>query len=129
MSIVFGGVIFQNRMASYSVELNSILPPDIAAALTKGDATASTKLIQSLPDAQKQVVYSAYNNSLQAEWIFYTALSGVGLLLSLLISKQVLSRQHKVYKTGLASQEAARLEEKLGNKKSGEKNGADGGIV
>ncbi|CZR60925.1 related to DHA14-like major facilitator efflux transporter (MFS transporter) [Phialocephala subalpina] len=129
MSIVFGGVIFQNRMAAHSVELNAILSPEIAAALTKGDATASTKLIQSLPEAQKQVVYSAYNNSLRAEWIFYTALSGVGLLLSFLISKQVLSRQHKIHKTGLAGQEAARLEEKVGNKKVDEKDGVNSGVV
>lgn len=126
MSLVFGGVIFQNRMAAHSEELNAILPPDIAAALTNGGATASTKIIQSLPETQKQVVYQVYTSSLQAEWIFYTALSGVGLLLSLLISKQVLSKQHVVFKAGLDAQEAARLEEKnRGNKKKGEE-GASG---
>lgn len=129
MSIVFGGVIFQNRMATHSAELSAILPPDIAAALTKGDATASTKLIQTLPEAQKEVVYSAYNDSLRADWIFYTALSGVGLILSFLISKHILSRQHKIHKTGLAGQEAARLEAKMGNKKLDEKNGTNGDAV
>jgi hypothetical protein len=128
MSIVFGGIIFQSRMAAHSRELDAVLPPDMAAALTQGDATASTKLIQLLPDAQKQLVYRAYNSSLSMEWIFYTALSGVALLLSLLISKQTLSRTHKSHKTGLPGQAAARLEE-TGHTKLDEENVANATAV
>jgi hypothetical protein len=112
MSVVFGGVIFQSGMAAHSAELNAVLPPDIAASLTKGDATASTRLIQLLPEPQKQLVYKAYNSSLGMEWIFYTALSIVALLLSLLVSKQTLSKVHKSHKTGLSGQESARLEQR-----------------
>lgn len=112
MSVVFGGVIFQSGMAANSAELNAVLTPDIAASLTKGDATASTRLIQLLPEPQKQLVYKAYNSSLGMEWIFYTALSIVALLLSLLVSKQTLSKVHKSHKTGLAGQESARFEQR-----------------
>jgi len=111
ISVVIGGVIFQNRMAAHYSQLRSVLPPKTAEMLTHGDATASTKLIQTLPATVKQVVLKAYADSLQAEWIFYTAMSAVALGLSLLVSKQVLSKEHKIGKTGLAVQEAARLEE------------------
>lgn len=126
MSLVFGGVIFHSGMADRSRDLYSILPLETATALTGGDAAASANLIQSLSGPQKQVVYDAYTGSLRTVWIFYTALSGVALLLSLLISKQVLSRTHEVYKTGLAGQEAARLEEKNSGNHRDEENGANG---
>lgn len=85
--------------------------------MTPGDVTASAKIIQSLPEAQKHVVYRVYTSSLRSEWIFYTALSSVALLLSLLISKQVLSRKHEIFNAGLEVQEAARLGEK--NRRNG----------
>ncbi|KAI1653882.1 hypothetical protein F4813DRAFT_383003 [Daldinia decipiens] len=46
-----------------------------------------------------------------AEWILYTALGAVGMFLSLLIRKQIFSRKYKICKTGLKTQEDARLEE------------------
>ncbi|KAA8649510.1 hypothetical protein EYZ11_011963 [Aspergillus tanneri] len=111
MSIVFGGVIFQNRIAGQEDQLRAALPEELATKFTSGGATTSAESITLLNTVQRDVVTSVYNKSLQAEWIFYTALSGVALLLSLLISKQVLSREHKVNKTGLDVQEASRLEE------------------
>lgn len=110
MSIVFGGVIFQNRIAAQAEKLYVALPTDTARLLSAGGATTSAELIQSLPAAQRDVVVGVYNEALRAEWIFYAALGGVALLLSILISKQVLSREHTVNKTGLEAQEAARLE-------------------
>ena len=123
MSVVVGGVIFQNRMQAHSSQLNSVLPPVTAHMLTDGDATASTELIQSLPNGEKQVVYVAYTESLSTTWIFFTVLGVVALMLSVLISKQVLSREHKIGKTGLDIQEAARQEEeekKLAKTSNGE---------
>ncbi|KAL2008277.1 hypothetical protein VTN00DRAFT_8259 [Thermoascus crustaceus] len=116
ISVVIGGVIFQNRMAAHYSQLRSVLPSERADMLTHGDATASTNLIQTFPAGVKQVVLKAYTDSLQAEWIFYTAVSAVALGLSFLVSKQVLSKEHKIGKTGLAVQEAARLEEENAKK-------------
>lgn len=111
MSIVFGGVIFQNRIAAQADQLYAALPEDLAKILSAGGSTTSGDVIQSLPPKQKDVVIGVYSTALQGEWIFYTALSGVAILLSVLISKQVLSREHKVNKVGLEAQEASRLEE------------------
>ncbi|KAI1643976.1 MFS general substrate transporter [Daldinia loculata] len=111
MSVVFGGVIFQNRMAAQSGEIVAALPSDKATQVIGGEASGALNIIPTLPYDQRQVVVGVYNESLRAEWIFYTALGVVGMFLSLLISKQVLSREHKIHKTGLETQEAARLEE------------------
>ncbi|KAI1500569.1 MFS general substrate transporter [Biscogniauxia marginata] len=111
MSVVFGGVIFQNRMVAQSDEISSILPSDVASEILGGEASGALSIIPTLPDDQRQVVIGVYNESLRTEWIFYTALGAVALLLSLFISKQALSREHKIHKTGLEAQEAARLEE------------------
>ncbi|OTA53946.1 hypothetical protein K449DRAFT_417154 [Hypoxylon sp. EC38] len=112
MSVVFGGVIFQNRMAAQSAKIEAALPSDLALQVLRGEASGALNIIPTLPEEQRQIVVGVYNESLRIEWIFYTALGGVGLILSMLISKQVLSREHKIHKTGLETQEAARLEEK-----------------
>lgn len=156
MSVVIGGVIFQNRMQvsnslglflpfldrsetfglvcnevcrsfyclilprimtdasfhqAHAPQLKEVLPPEIALTLTDGDATAQTAFIQHLTGRPKRVVYIAYTESISTTWIFFTVLGVVALLLSLLISKQLLSREHKIGKTGLDVQEAARQEE------------------
>ncbi|KAI0097800.1 major facilitator superfamily-domain-containing protein [Hypoxylon sp. NC0597] len=112
MSVVFGGVIFQNRMAAGSAKIEAALPSGLASQVLGGEASGALNIIPTLPEEQRQIVVGVYNESLRVEWIFYTALGGIGLILSMLISKQVLSREHKIHKTGLETQEAARLEEK-----------------
>ncbi|KAK7711083.1 hypothetical protein SLS57_008173 [Botryosphaeria dothidea] len=111
MSVVFGGVIFANRMAAQSDKITSVLPADLAAEIQGGEASGALNIIPTLPEEWRTVVVGVYNESLRAEWIFYTAFAAVALLFSLLISKQVLSREHKIHKTGLDTQEASRLEE------------------
>ena len=125
MSVVIGGVIFQNRIKAHSSELNTVLPPRTTDLLINGDATAATKLIQTLTYIQKQVVHVAYTESLSTIWIFFTVMGVLALVLSLLISKQVLSREHKIAKTGLDVQEAARREQEESSKnKESHANGA-----
>ncbi|KAI0383340.1 MFS general substrate transporter [Hypomontagnella monticulosa] len=119
MSIVYGGVIFQNRMAAQSNEITAALPSDLAIQVVGAETSGALDVIPTLPEDQRLLVVGVYNKSLQAEWIFYTALGGIGLLLSVLISKQVLSRDHKIHKTGLETEEASRLEEKR-KKQNGE---------
>ncbi|CAI7566964.1 unnamed protein product [Penicillium crustosum] len=111
MSIVFGGVIFQNRMSQQSGKINAAFPPDLAAQIIGEEASSALTLIPTLPDDQRRVINEVYTSSIRTEWIFYTALAGVALLLSLLISKQVLSKEHKLHKTGLDTMEQNRLEE------------------
>ncbi|KAF1980475.1 putative efflux pump antibiotic resistance protein, partial [Bimuria novae-zelandiae CBS 107.79] len=111
MSIVFGGVIFQNRMSQQSGRITAAFPPEVAEQIIGGEASSALTLIPTLPDVQRRVINEVYTSSIRTEWIFYTALAGVALLLSLLISKQVLSKEHKLHKTGLDTMEQNRLEE------------------
>ncbi|WYZ42547.1 hypothetical protein EsH8_VI_000246 [Colletotrichum jinshuiense] len=110
MSIVFGGVIFQNRMAAQSGKITSAVPAGADEQILAGEASGALGIIHNLPKESRDVVIDVYNSSLRAVWIFYTAFGALAILLSILISKQVLSREHKIHKTGLESQKAARLE-------------------
>ncbi|KAL8872454.1 MAG: hypothetical protein Q9174_001924, partial [Haloplaca sp. 1 TL-2023] len=60
VSVVIGGVIFQNGMARRRDTLASGLPADIAENLGGGSAGASTELVQNLPPQQKQVANQVY---------------------------------------------------------------------
>ena len=111
MSIVFGGVIFQNRIRAYERDIEGVASPALAEVITNGGATTASDRIRGLPAAARSLVRDRYNTALRSEWIFYTALGGAALLMSLGISKQLLSKEHKINKTGLDVQEASRLEE------------------
>ena len=112
ISVVLGGVIFQNRMKAQQSTLIAAVGPQTGTVLGGGGAGAATNLVKGLPPVQKAVVSQVYTNSLRDLWIFYVALSAVGLAVSLLITKQTLSKSHEVQKTGLAQQELYRLDEK-----------------
>ncbi|EAU38977.1 predicted protein [Aspergillus terreus NIH2624] len=118
MSIVFGGVIFQNRIRAFKSDIEGVVSPELTELITSGGATTASDQIRALPAAARSLVRDRYNTALRSEWIFYTALSGAALLLSVFISKQVLSRDHKMNKTGLDVQEASRLEELEKEKKA-----------
>lgn len=122
MSIVFGGVIFQNRMSQQSGRIREVFSSDMAKEIIGGEASTALTLIPTLPDNQRKVMNEIYTNAIRTEWIFYTALAGVALLLSVLISKQVLSKEHKLHKTGLDTMEQNRLEEEE-KKKAKHENG------
>ena len=117
MSVVFGGVIFSNQFNEHADEIRAALPAAQASGILGGATSGALNIIPTLPKDQRQVINIAYNDSLRVVWIFYTAIVGAAIVLSVLISKQVLSREHKIHKTGLETQEAARLEEEAKKKK------------
>ena len=110
ISVVIGGVIFQNRMAKQGPMLAMSLPSGVAQALGGGSAGASTQIVASLPPAQRAVATLAYTKSLQTMWIFYTCIAAAGLAVSLAIGKNKLSKTHQVQKQGLDQQEKGRWE-------------------
>ena len=75
VSVVVGGVVFQNRMASQLSKLAGILGPELAGELGSGDAAASIGLIGQLPHEQKVVVQEALNRSLRDMWIMVSRIS------------------------------------------------------
>ncbi|KAL9100746.1 MAG: hypothetical protein Q9163_003913 [Psora crenata] len=122
ISVVIGGVIFQNRMVAHQPTLEANLPRDVAIELSHQSAGASTQLVQHLPQAQRRIVTGAYTESLRTLWIFYVVMASLGVLVSFAISKQALSQKHQQYKGGLeAEQEHRRLQQSLDAQKKLEK--------
>lgn len=92
LGVAIGGVAFQNQ-----VEKKLLAYPDFAplAQQYSKDATALVTIIKSMPEglAKTQLV-QAYSDSLQIIWIVMCALSGVGLLASLLTKAYSLNQEH-----------------------------------
>lgn len=112
VSVVIGGVIFQNGMHKREATLTASLGQRIAMELSGGRAGASTGIVPTLPPDQKAVATRAYTDSLKIMWVFYVCIAAAGVVASLAIGKQRLSKTHVVQKTGLAEQEIARQERK-----------------
>ncbi|KAL4962823.1 MDR family MFS transporter [Aspergillus stella-maris] len=70
LSIVMGGVIFQNGMATANLDTTEF---------NGADAEANVDLVASLPMAQRDEVRAAYVNSLRTMWILYTCVAAVGV--------------------------------------------------
>jgi MFS family permease len=77
VSIVIGGVLFQNEMQSRQHMVRKLLPENVA-------------LIRSLSHAEAQVVKEAYSQSLSRMWILYACFPAAGLLMSFGIQNQTL---------------------------------------
>jgi hypothetical protein len=103
MSIVIGGVVFQNSMSLREAELLAAqLPQDLAMALAGPSATANVITIRDIKDPLQQlVVKEAFAESLRNMWILYTCMAACGLLASVFITKQVLSQEHTETETGI----------------------------
>ncbi|KAK4169859.1 major facilitator superfamily domain-containing protein [Cladorrhinum sp. PSN259] len=95
VSIVVGGVIFQNEMNGKQHGLADQLGPELASSFNGEQATASLDLIHSLSEGQQDAVRRAYFDSLRSVWIMYVAFAGVSTLLNFLIRGHHLSKEHK----------------------------------
>lgn len=108
ISVVVGGVVFQNQMQKHSAELLAALGPDTAGALTGSSASTSVGIVNGLPEAERRVARAAYHDSLRIMWIVYVAFAALGMLASAFISKKVLSATHTKATTGLKAEEEKR---------------------
>lgn len=116
ISIVIGGVIFQNRIMAHQGQLRAALSPSILAQLTSGNAGASVGLVASLPQSQRDLVRLTYWSSLRTIWYFYVAVSAVSVVIALTIRKQVLSREHEQYKGGLEAEKQNRVDQQAADR-------------
>ncbi|KAI9805414.1 MAG: hypothetical protein M1825_000665 [Sarcosagium campestre] len=116
ISVVIGGVIFQNGMQMQLPALRAALGPDVAGLLSGGSAGANVGVVNALPATQRDIARAAYATSLQKMWILYVAISAVGCVASAFVSKQTLSKVHQETETGLEA-EKKRRNEKVANKK------------
>jgi len=124
ISVVIGGVVFQNEMQKRYPSLVQSLGLETANMLSGGSAGASVGIVKSLPAAQRAIARDAFAGSLRIMWIMYVAFSALGLAVSLGVGSKKLSKEHEVTKTGLAEEEKKRLENKeLKQAAKREKNG------
>jgi hypothetical protein len=112
ISVVIGGVVFQNEIQKRYAELVASLGATLANQLSGGSAGASVGIVKQLPAAQRDIARAAFHGSLKTMWIMYVAFAALGLVSSLFIAKNKLSKEHQVVKTGIAEEEKARKEAK-----------------
>ena len=113
ISIVLGEVVFSNELNKHRAQIAAAVGPRAAQGFSGSSFGAATGLVKSLPPAQKAVINQAYTDALQKMWIFYTAISGFGIFIALLIKKKELSQQHQKTVTGLVEQERLRKEREV----------------
>ncbi|KAK9779824.1 putative Major facilitator superfamily (MFS) profile domain-containing protein [Seiridium cardinale] len=101
ISVVVGGVIFQNEMEKQYPTLLQSLGPELANQLSGSSAGGSVTVVGALQGEQGTIARSAYWSSLQTMFILYTAVSGLGLLISPFVGQRTLTKEHKDTKTGL----------------------------
>lgn len=104
-------------------KLQAALPASAASALTGGSAGANVRVIQGLPPAQRAVARDVFSDSLSTMWIMFVVFSGVGMAISLAISRNVLSKDHEETKTGLEEEKARRKEREEERRKKRESKG------
>ncbi|KAK5121878.1 hypothetical protein LTR85_004449 [Meristemomyces frigidus] len=107
MSIVIGGVVFQNGMKARAATLRSTgLDESTVAAFSGGQAAASVEIIGTIQDdAQRRAVLDAFAGSLRNIWIMYTCIAAVGLVAAGFIKQTNLSKEHTETKTGIPQME------------------------
>lgn len=120
MSVVLGGVVFQNELSGHQGDLDRVLGPQLAGQFAGSSFGSTTEQLRRLQPEQKQALDTAYAESLSVMWIFYTAFAVVLIIASLFITKVELSKEHEVRKTGIEEQERIRQEQKeLRNQRKG----------
>lgn len=105
ISVVIGGVVFQNGMASQASVLKDKLGESIASKLSGKEAAANVLSLNALDEVQKAVARAAYATSLRKMWILFTCTAACGLIVSIFVSKKTLSKVHEESKTGLDTED------------------------
>lgn len=107
LSIVIGGVVFQNSMdARHSTLAAAGLGESILETLSGSQAVANVGIAQSIQDAaQRQAVLEAFAWSMRNMFIMYTSVSAVALVASLFVKHEDLNTEHKETVTGIQKRE------------------------
>ncbi|KAI8305353.1 Efflux pump dotC [Colletotrichum sp. SAR11_59] len=101
ISVVIGGVVFNNEMQKQHPRLLAELGPELAGLLSGSSAASSVGVVAGLQGEQGQIARGAYLNSLRTMYIVYVAFAGLGLVMSLFIRQKQLSKKHTEHRTGL----------------------------
>ncbi|KAL4811915.1 major facilitator superfamily domain-containing protein [Aspergillus spinulosporus] len=112
LSVVLGGVVFQNSMRlKRGLLADAGLPSSLQEDFTGAEAAANALAVKDISDSlQREAVKRAFAWSIRNIWILYTALAAVGLVASIFITKRHLSKEHVETKTGLEEKEKSTAE-------------------
>lgn len=103
LSVVLGGVVFQNSITSRHSKLAEAgLSQSVLDALSGSDASANIGIPQTLDDPkQRHAVLEAFAFSMRNVFILYTAIAVVGAVACLFIKHKELNTEHTETKTGI----------------------------
>jgi hypothetical protein len=110
ISVVIGGVVFQNVMQHQYAGLVDSVGRDVANLLSGSEAAASVGIVGRLDGSAGEIARGAYWNAMKTMFIMYVVISGVGLITALFVGQRTLSKDHEEHRTGLEGMKAARLE-------------------
>lgn len=132
VSVVVGGVIFNNEMGKQQGMLQRELGSELAEMLSGANAAGSVNRIAELTGREGDIARGAYWNAMRTMFIVYTCFAAVGLTISLFLKQEKLKKEHKEHKTGLKS--LKERQDTLGGAGQGEAEGsdssrADGGVL
>lgn len=69
ISVVIGGVVFQNEMASHRQTLEHTFGAGIADRLSGAEATSSVGFVRTLPDEKRLVARAAFYDAIRSMWV------------------------------------------------------------
>jgi hypothetical protein len=103
LSVVVGGVVFQNSMQLRGPFLQAAgLPAELVQKFSGKDAAANVMLIRTIADpAHQMAVKEAFAWSMRNMWILYTCVGAFGFVISFFVGKQHLKHDHTETITGL----------------------------
>ncbi|EPE09556.1 major facilitator superfamily transporter [Ophiostoma piceae UAMH 11346] len=107
ISVVLGGVVFQNRMQQQHASLVAKIGEASAELLTGSTAASNVDRVGALLKGPAlAAAREAYWKSIQTMYIMYGSVAGVGLIICFFIRETTLSTEHQDHKTGLANMRA-----------------------
>ncbi|KAF8846808.1 putative MFS transporter [Acephala macrosclerotiorum] len=120
ISVVLGGVVFQNSMDNQASNLRAAgIPANITELLSGKNAAANAMITHALTDPiQSRVVKGAFSVSLRNLWIMYTCFSFCGIIASLFVTRAVLSKEHSETITGLKEKKGDKAPTNAGSAES-----------
>ena len=103
LSIVLGGVVFQNSMATRQSSLAAAgLSKSVLESLSGDHAAANVDIVKFIQDAaQRHAVQDAFAWSVRNMFIMYTGIAAVAMGASVFIKQRHLSTEHTETKTGV----------------------------
>ncbi|KAL1853131.1 hypothetical protein VTK73DRAFT_9082 [Phialemonium thermophilum] len=105
LSVIVGGVVFQNGMAARRASLMAAgVKGPVLAALSDGQAAAHVGVAREIGDpVQRRAVRDAFAGSVRNIFVLYTCAAGVTVLVSLFWKHRQLRTDHVETKTGIAT--------------------------